>query len=92
MTFELQAIATDGLASSAMVSQSIVIQNPPQMTPLASLPHLLWETLNTCMATASDLDDVDQGNLQMSYLWKDADGNDFQKIRHYYKSNRGTSW
>ena len=64
-----------------MVSQSIVIQNAlPQIDAISvssTSPNL--GTLLPVTATASDLDDVDQGNLQMSYLWKDANGNDLSE-------------
>ena len=74
----LQAVATDGLASSTQVAQSVVIQNSlPQIDSIdvSSTSPSLGDTL-TCTAVASDLDNADQSNLQISYIWKDSDGND----------------
>ena len=77
-----------------MVSQSIVIQNAlPQIDSIdvSSTSPNLGDTL-TCTATASDLDDVDQGNLQISIFGKMPMEMTFRRSEYYCKSNRRTSW
>jgi formylglycine-generating enzyme required for sulfatase activity len=72
----LQAIAHDGLASSSQVTQSVIIQNSlPQINSItvSSTSPALGDTL-TCSVTASDVDIIDQSNLEISYVWEDQQG------------------
>ena len=72
-----QATAHDGLANSAIISQSITIQNAlPQIDSISisSTQPSIGDVL-VCTAIVSDIDPEDQGNLDLSYEWKDINNN-----------------